>query len=86
MKAVLTEERELKKKVKLLEAVVQKIFVNVIKLDAEMNNNKVTIKENYVIVEANDDKTECESKQENSFREDGKNKKKNLRSCLHSDN
>ena len=34
MKAVLTEERELKEKVKLLEAVVQKIFVNVIKLDA----------------------------------------------------
>ena len=34
MKAVLTEERELKEKVKLLEAVVQKMFVNVIKLDA----------------------------------------------------
>ena len=75
MKAVLTEERELKEKVKLLEAVEQKIFVNVIKLDAEMNNKKVTIKDNDVIVEANDDKTECKSKQENSFREDGKNSK-----------
>ena len=34
MKAVLTEERELKEKVTLLEAVVQEMFVNVIKLDA----------------------------------------------------
>ena len=68
MKAVLTEERELKEKVKLLEAVVQKMFVNVIKLDAEINNKNVTIKDNNIIVEANDDKTECKSKKENSFR------------------
>ena len=40
IKAVLTEDRELKEKVKLLEAVVQKMFVNVIKLEAEVNNKK----------------------------------------------
>ena len=79
MKAVLTEERELKEKVKILEAVVQKMFVNVIKLDAEINNKKVTIKDNYIIVDANDDKTECKSKQENSFREDGNNQKPNYK-------
>ena len=37
----LTEESELKEKVKLFEAVVQKMFVNVIKLEAEVNNKKL---------------------------------------------
>ena len=46
IKAVLTEDMKLKEKVKLLEAVVQKMFVNVIKLEAELNNKKITIKDN----------------------------------------
>ena len=79
MKDVLTEERELKEKVKLLEAVVLKMFVNVIKLDAEINNKNVTIKDNNIILEANDDKTECKRKKEISFREDGNNQKPNYK-------
>ena len=37
LKTVFTEDSELKEKVKLLKAVVQKMFVNVIKLEAEVN-------------------------------------------------
>ena len=40
MKNLLTEDTELKEKVKLLEAVVQKMFLNVINLEAELNNKK----------------------------------------------
>ena len=64
---------KLKEKVKLLEAVVQKMFVNVIKLEAEISNKKVIIKDNDIIVEANNDKAEFKSKQETTFREDGNN-------------
>ena len=64
---------------KLLEAVVQKMFENVIKLDAGINKKKIKIKDNDTIVEANDDKTVCKSKQENSFREDGNNQKPNYK-------
>ena len=41
LRTVLTEDSELKEKVKLLEAVVKKMFVNVIKLKAEVNNKKI---------------------------------------------
>ena len=72
LKTALTEESELKEKVKLLEAVVQKMFVNVIKLEAEVNNKKVTIKDNKLVEEANDGIVEFKSKQANTVREVGK--------------
>ena len=49
------------------------MFVNVIKLEAEISNKKVIIKDNDIIVEANNDKAEFKSKQETTFREDGNN-------------
>ena len=63
----------------LLEAVVQKMFANVIKLEAEINNKKVTIKDNDIIVGANNEKEECKSKQINTFRDNGKNQKPNYK-------
>ena len=61
----------------LLEAVVQKMFANVIKLEAEINNKKVTIKDDDIIVGANNEKEECKRKQINTFGEDGNNQKPN---------
>ena len=40
MKTVPTEDSELNEKVKLMEAVIQKMFVNVIQLEAKINNKK----------------------------------------------
>ena len=46
-----TEDSEMKEKVKLLEAVVQKMFLNVIKLEAEDNELKTKIKNRDIIEE-----------------------------------
>ena len=40
LNTILREHSELKEKIKLLEAVVQNMFVNVIKLEAEVKNKK----------------------------------------------
>ena len=42
----------MKEKVKLLEAAVQKMFLNVINLEAELNNKKITIKDKAISVES----------------------------------
>ena len=68
----LTEESVLKEKFGLFEAVVKKMFVNVIKLEAKVNNKKVTMKDNKIIEEGNDGIAEFKSKQENTVREVGK--------------
>ena len=44
LKTVLTEDSELKEKVGLLEAVVQKMFVNLFTLESEANNKKIQSK------------------------------------------
>ena len=64
MKNLHTEDTELKEKVKLLEAVVQKMFLNVINIEAELNNKKITIKDKAIIVEAIGEVAECKSKEE----------------------
>ena len=69
------EDTELKEKVKLLEAVVQKFFLNVINLDDELNNKKITIKDKAIIVESIGGEAECKSKEEKDVMEDGNNKK-----------
>ena len=75
MKILHTEDTELKEKVKLLEAVVQKMFLNVINLEAELNNKKITIKDKTIIVESIGEEAECKSKEEKTVMEDGSNKK-----------
>ena len=77
MKTVPTEDSELKEKVKLLEAVVQKMFVNVIQLEAKINNKKISIKDNKIIEESTGVKVECKNKQEKTVREDGANQNPN---------
>ena len=62
------ENSEMKDKVKLLEAVVQKMFVNIIQLEAKVSELKTIIKEKDIIEEASvkDDiiEAECKSNQE----------------------
>ena len=41
---VIAEDNEMKDKVKMLEAVVQKMFLNIIKLEAEVNELKAKTK------------------------------------------
>ena len=43
MKMLLSEQSELKKKVNLLEVVVQKMFLEKIQLEAEAKNKKITM-------------------------------------------
>ena len=50
-------------------------FLNVINLEAELNNKKITIKDKAFIVEAIGEEAECTSKEEKTVREDGNIKK-----------
>ena len=74
-----TEDSEMKEKVKLLEAVVQKMFLNVIKLEAEVNELKNKIKKDIIeepvfVSEHTDDHNikdaESKSSQERTVNED----------------
>ena len=71
MKMLLSEQSELKKKVNLLEVVVQKMFLEKIQLEAKPKNKKITIVDKEIIEEAIEEETDCKRKQKITDREDG---------------
>ena len=79
---MMTEDSQLKEKVQLLEAVVQKMFVNVIQLEAKINNKKITIKGKEIIEEDIGEETEHKSNLVKTVGEDGTNIKLNYKPPL----
>ena len=79
-----TEGCELKEKVKLLEAVIQNLFQNVIRLDKEISELKTKTKSKNITEKTSDEhkltdtvnssKEKCKSKQENIVKEAGTSK------------
>ena len=63
MKTLLSKQSKLKEKVNLLEAVVQKTFLEKIQLEAQAKNKKITIVDKDIIEEAIEEETDCKRKQ-----------------------
>ena len=80
MKTLFKEDNEVKEKVILCEALVQKKFMNIIKIETEVNDLRTIIKSKDVIEEAASnmkpisEKTECKSTHEKNVKEEVKKK------------
>ena len=72
MKILLSEQSEVKEKVNLLEAVVQKMFLEKIQLEAKAKNKKITIIDKEIIEEAIEEETDCKRKQKKTYGTDVK--------------